>query len=208
MRKPIIIVNNISIFYDKKRIIEDFTFQVKSGEKVVITGESGKGKTSLLNAILGFTPIKEGEIFLFGRLLSSENISKIRNKTAWLPQETSLNFDSVNDIIYMPFEFKINKLNYPSKDAIDTVFKNLNISKELLNKQVDEISGGQKQRLLLASSLLLKKEVLIIDEPTSALDEDNKKRITNYILSKKKLTVIAATHDPYWIKKSDQIIVL
>ncbi len=208
MEKSILSVNNISVFYDDKRIIKDLTFQVKRGEKVVITGESGKGKTSVLNAILGFIPIKYGETYFFGKKLSSDNISEIRENTAWLPQETSLNFDSVNEMIYTPFDFKVNQINYPSTEEIDSMFNYLNISKDLLAKQVDEISGGQKQRLLLASAMLLKKDVLIIDEPTSALDEENKKRITNYILSQKDLTVIAATHDTYWIENSNQIIAL
>jgi len=71
---------------------------------------------------------------------------------------------------------------------------------------MDEISGGQKQRILLASALLLKKNILIIDEPTSALDEKNKKLITDIILNQKDLSVIAVSHDPYWIKNSNKII--
>ena len=65
-----------------------------------------------------------------------------------------------------------------------------------------------KQRIILLSCLLLKKPLLLLDEPTSALDENVKKIVTDYILSIKDLTVIASTHDEYWIKNSDKVIEL
>ena len=205
---PIISVNNISISYEENEVIKNLSFQVEKGDKVVITGESGRGKSTILNALLGFIKISSGDIFLFDDKLSSENISKIRSKISWLPQETALHFDSVHDIIYSLFSLKINKQNAPSNTEVNRILNDLNISPNLLNKEMDEISGGQKQRILLAGALLLKKDLLIIDEPTSDLDEKNKKQITNFILSQKDLTVIAVSHDAYWIEKSNKIIAL
>jgi len=205
---PIITVNNISIFYEKNEVIKNLSFQVEKGDKVVITGESGRGKSSILNALLGFIKISSGNISFFNNELSVENISKIRSKIAWLPQETALHFDSVNEIIYSLFSLKINKQNTPSKAEVNQVLKELNVSPDLLDKEIDEISGGQKQRVLLAGALLLKKEILIIDEPTSDLDEKNKKLITDFVLSQNDLTVVAVSHDPYWIEHSSKIITL
>ena len=205
---PIISVNNISISYEENEVIKNLSFQVEKGDKVVITGESGRGKSTILNTLLGFIKISSGDIFLFDDKLSAENISKIRSKIAWLPQETALHFDSVHDIIYSLFSLKINKQNAPSNTEVNRILNNLNISPNLLNKEMDEISGGQKQRILLAGALLLKKDLLIIDEPTSDLDEKNKKQITDFILSQKDLTVIAVSHDAYWIEKSNKIIAL
>ncbi len=204
----IISVNNVSISYEENIVIKKLSFQVKKSDKVVITGESGKGKSSILNVLLGFIPISNGNIFFSDIELLPKNIGEIRSNIAWLPQETALHFNSVKEIIYSLFSLQKNKPNTPSKADIHQLLSQLNISSILLDKEMDEISGGQKQRVLLAAALLLKKEILIIDEPTSDLDEKNKKLITDFILTQKELTVIAVSHDPYWIKHSNKIITL
>ena len=205
---PVVSVNDIAIFYEENEVIKNLSFQIKKGDKAVITGESGRGKSSILNALLGFIPISAGNIYLFGKELSPENIAKIRSHIAWLPQETALHFNSVRDIIYSLFSLKANKSNAPSTSELNQILNNLNIPSNLLIKNIDEISGGQKQRILLAGAILLKKDILIIDEPTSDLDEKNKKIITDFILSQEDLTVIAVSHDPYWIDNSNKKIVL
>lgn len=94
----------------------------------------------------------------------------------------------------------------PTKEQVTNIFDAFYLSEELLSKNVKEISGGQKQRVILASCMLLNKPLLLIDEPTSALDVAVKKKITDYILEQKELTVIAVTHDDYWIERSDNVI--
>jgi ABC-type bacteriocin/lantibiotic exporter with double-glycine peptidase domain len=179
---------------------------VLPGQKVAIIGESGKGKSTVLNVLAGFTPFNSGEVQLFEFPLNPTNISVIRSKMSWLPQETALQFDSVKEMIYAPFDFQSNSKNKPNHSQIEAVFSALNLPIDILEKSPATISGGQRQRVLLTSSLLLKKPLLITDEPTSALDESNRKRITDYIMSQSDLTVIASTHDAYWIEKSDVII--
>ena len=208
MEKPILSGNNISVFFDKKEVIQNLSFKIKANEKIVFTGESGRGKTTLLNALTGFVILTDGEIFWGDKKLEPKSIAEIRNNIAWLPQETALYFNNIHEIIYTPFTFKNNKANYPTTSNVNQLLTDFNLSPDILKNEIDEISGGQKQRILLATALLLKKPILIIDEPTSNLDKKNKKRVTDYVLSQKNLTVIAASHDPYWIEESDRIISL
>ncbi len=204
----IIQVKNIKIAYNSQVVIESLSFDVNQGQKVAITGESGKGKSTLLHAIAGFTPFQSGDILLFDKPLNESNVGFIRQQLAWVPQETALHFDSIREMIDAPFEFAANAGLKPSENRIKEVFEGLSLPPELLDKTPSTISGGQRQRVLLASSLLLKKPLLITDEPTSALDETNRKKITDFILSQKELTVVASTHDSYWMEKSDKIITL
>ena len=204
----VIQVKNIKVAYGSQVVIENLSFDIEQGQKVAITGESGKGKSTVLNVLAGFTPFQSGEIFLFDKSLDETNVAFIRQQIAWLPQETALQFDSVQEMIDAPFEFAANAANKPTQSQIQEVFENLNLPLTLLQKTPATISGGQRQRILLASSVLLKKPLLITDEPTSALDEANRQRITDYVLSHKELTVIASTHDKYWMEKSDKIIAL
>ncbi len=208
MGNDILNVENIKVEYNNNTVIQDLSFTVKEGDKIAITGDSGKGKTSLINALMGFVPISQGKITWFGKELNQENLTDIRKEISWLPQETALYFESVKEMIYTPFTFKNNKTEIPTEEEIFRIFKIFNLPEDILNKNIDEISGGQKQRLLLTGIFLLHKPVMILDEPTSSVDENNKKIITDFILSKKDLTLIAISHDPYWIKESDKILKL
>ena len=199
-------INNLNISFGSEIVHKNFSLSVKKGEKLAITGESGKGKTTLLNVLAGFIPDYEGEISVDGIVLNSKSIYEIRSKMAWLPQDTSLNLGSVKELFFAPFEFAQNKTEKPTKEEIAYIFKTFYLSEELLTKNVNEISGGQKQRIILASCLLLNKPLLLIDEPTSALDQAVKERVTDYILNKKELTVVAVTHDEYWINRSNRVI--
>ncbi|NPA44045.1 MAG: ATP-binding cassette domain-containing protein [Chlorobi bacterium] len=201
-------IENLNISFKSEIIYNDFSLSVSKGEKVAIIGKSGKGKSTLLNLLAGFISDFKGNVQINGIQLNTENISEIRKQIAWLPQETALNFKTVKELFFAPFNFEINKKLKPSEKEISDIFRELELSTKLLNKKTKEISGGQKQRILLASCLLLNRPLLLIDEPTSALDDSIKMKVTDFILSKRNLTVISATHDEYWIKKSDTVIEL
>lgn len=201
-------ITNLSVKFDGKSILKDFSCSINQGEKIALTGESGRGKTTLLNVIAGFIPQFEGSVEVCGILQNMITVREIRKKIAWLPQDTSLNSKTVEELLYTPFEFALNKHLKPQKDELINLFSKFYLTEDLLYKKVKEISGGQKQRIILISCLLLKKPLLILDEPTSALDKSIKKTVTDHILSIKDLTVIASTHDEYWIKNSDKVIQL
>ncbi len=203
-----VIIKNLNINFNKEVIYNDFSFTIKKSEKIAIVGESGKGKSTLLNMLVGFVPNFKGSVFINGIELNSLNISEIRKCVSWLPQDTSMNFTTVKELFFAPFNFALNKEFMPLKKDITKIFNEFELKEELLEKKVKEISGGQKQRIILASCLLLNKPLLLIDEPTSALDDKIKRKVADYILDKKNLTVIASTHDEYWMKKSDRIIKL
>ncbi len=209
MKEKIIEIRNLEVDFKDIRLYNGLNADIFTNEKVAVTGESGSGKSTLLNVLLGFIPSFKGNIKIDGLELTAVNIHEIRKKTALVPQELSFTvFPSVKELFYRPFQFKYNKHLKPDKKEIEKIFEIFELDPKLLNRTIKEISGGQKQRIVLASGVLLKKPILLLDEPTSALNKEIKNKITDYILQLPDTTVIAATHDEYFIKQAQKIISL
>jgi len=200
-------VSGLSVSYGNQPVFTNLSFDAYRGEKISLIGESGSGKTTLINAICGFIPSTKGEVIIKGTNVNKGNIDEIRRKyLTWLPQEVSGIFETASELFFYPFTFKANKHLYPTKKQINEIFENFGLKPRLLEKNINEISGGQKQRIALASIILLKRDIVLLDEPTSALDEKNIKNITDYIFSLQDTTVIASTHNSYWMRKTGKII--
>ncbi len=198
-------VKNLTVQFDGKVLYRNFSMSVEKGMKVTLAGESGSGKTTFIHLLLGFLPVYEGEIYLFGKELKPKNIQHIRSNTAYIPQELYLPFNSVEEIIYTPFRFKRNKDATPSLEKIKETLNELNLEKDILKKNLDEISGGQKQRIAIASALLLNKSLLILDEPTSALDTNTINKVMTRVLKHNDQTVLSTSHNQNWADHSDKI---
>lgn len=163
---------------------------------VCISGPSGCGKSSLLNAVLGLTPLKEGSIFVGGIQLNKENIDYIRKQIAWIPQELALPTEWVKEMIALPFNLKANR-NIPfSEETLFYCFEQLGLEKELYHKRVNEISGGQRQRIMIAVAAMIEKPLMIIDEPTSALDAESIQKVLTFLRQQtnKGCAILAVSH--------------
>ena len=200
--------NNTYFEYDEKPLISGFSVNIARGEKVVIYGPSGSGKSTLVHAILGFIQATQGEIIVNNLPLSPDTITEIRQLTSWLPQDISLPYNTVRDMVLAPFEFKANHLRKPSDQEILAEFDKLGLEHNLLEKGITEISGGQKQRILLLTTVLLRKPILLLDEPTSALDAQSVDLVINYLKSLTDTTIIAISHDQKLINALDRKLLI
>ena len=200
--------NNTYFSYDGKPLISGFSVNIARGEKVVIYGPSGSGKSTLVHAILGFVQAEQGEIIVNNLPISPDSINEIRQLTSWLPQDISLPYNSVRDMILAPFEFKANHSRKPSDQEILAEFDKLKLEHNLLEKGITEISGGQKQRILLLTTVLLRKPILLLDEPTSALDAQSVDLVINYLKSLTDTTIIAISHDEKFINAFDRKLLI
>jgi len=198
--------NNIGINFNNKSLFSVLTFDIDKGDKVVFKGKSGSGKTSLLNIITGFVRPASGTVLFDGSPLTKSNLIDLRKKLAYLPQQLSFNSHEVQQFLEMPFGFANNKSLTPNKNSILKYFSLFDLNHDLLNSKMQDISGGEKQRVALISCLLLQRKILLLDEPVSALDKSSKKKVIDYLFAMNELTIISSSHDPDWVDACNKII--
>ncbi|MBI5323850.1 MAG: ATP-binding cassette domain-containing protein [Ignavibacteriae bacterium] len=200
---------NISLKFEDKLIFEDFSFEIAKGDKAALKGRSGSGKTSLLNLAMGFLKPDKGKIYIDGKELNGSNIKMLRKQMCWLPQSIAgFNSDSVLSMLEHPFTFHLNRRNSPSRNLIESYLNQVNLGNDILNQELDKVSGGEKQRLGLIICKLLKRKIIFLDEPTSALDKESLKSVAEFIMKDPEMTVLSASHDDEWLKYCDKIIEL
>lgn len=205
VKNSILELRGITVSYGDHTVISNFSMQLERGELVAVTGVSGSGKTSLIRAILGFVPIEQGEILINGIPV---NAVEVRKHTAYLPQDLSFPCEWVDEVLRMPFLFRNNRDRKITDEQWLDCFGRLGLEGGIMKKRLNEISGGQRQRMMLAIASMLDKDIIILDEPTSALDAASVNLVTEYIkeLSARGKSVISVTHDNVFAAACDKVI--
>lgn len=197
---------NVDFSYGDETIFDDFSFSIEPGERIVLKGESGGGKSTLLRLLLGFEMPDSGSLEFEGTPLKGSYLKEFRKQCAWLPQDLNIGTGNVEEVIRFPFRFKQSGNEMPDEDRIKEILSDLGLNAGILQKEFADLSTGQRQRVGIALCILLEKPVLLLDEPTSALDEASKQKAADHLLSDADRTVISTSHDPFWIDKCDRII--
>jgi ABC-2 type transport system ATP-binding protein len=177
-----------SFFSKGKTILKNINFRVKPGEFVVLRGDNGSGKTTILNLILGLMKPTSGQVELMG--IESKN-PESKNRVGVVLQETQFpKHLSVRELIDLFRGYYSNPIS--TKEAIDRVSLT-----DKQNSKAISLSGGQKQRLLFALALIGNPQLLILDEPTRNLDEDGYKEFWQQISRCKEqgVTILMVTNN-------------
>lgn len=201
----IIHYKNIGIFFDNNPVLSNFNLSVSSGEKVLITGQSGLGKSTLFKILLGFVKPNTGSIYFKGKLVSEYEITKIRKQISYVPQNTDIGDGKVKDIINDIFQIRRNKDIIWQSD-LQPILDYFELKQNVLNKKFETLSGGEKQRISIIISILLHRNIFLLDEITSELDNAMKLKVTNYFLNEDEWTVLIISHDLVWKRKNIKIV--
>jgi len=204
--EPCIEIENITLRYNEQVLLERFSLNIFKGEKVVLTGPSGRGKTTILRSILGFVVPTEGSIRVLGQPIQPSTVWNLRTFMGYVPQEPELGSGTVRAWLERPFTFKVNKAIRDNLKKIPELFRQFFLPIDLLDKDVQVLSGGEKQRVAIISALLLERSILLLDEPTSALDDLSKKRLVEFLGQKKGLTALVVSHDASILSIADRVI--
>ena len=208
------VFENVSFQYKdaEERVIHKLDFQVKAGETVAFVGESGAGKSTIMNLLIGFCMPTEGVIRVDGIPTEELNLKSYRKHLAVVPQNTVLFSGTIRDnILYGTSGVSEETLNRVIDEAgLRSVIEG---SPEGLDRMVgergDKLSGGQKQRISIARALIREPKVIILDEATSALDAVSEREVTEAINKiSGNTTMFIVAHKLETIKNADRIIVM
>lgn len=197
---PIIRFDHVSVIVHEKTILSDISFTLFPGEKAVLSGKSGSGKSSILKTLLGLHSIKQGTVYFQEQPLTSVSVQAIRSCTAYIGQEPMLGAESVREALLLPFQFKTHRNHRPTEAQLIEVLQRLHLPADILRQESNRISGGEKQRIALARGLLLGKKLYLLDEVTSALDAESKQVVFD-VFTDPHLTVLSVAHDPEWLER-------
>jgi ATP-binding cassette subfamily B protein/ATP-binding cassette subfamily C protein len=176
-------------------VIKNISLEIRIGEKVAFVGESGGGKTTLVDLLIGIYRPMQGQIYVDDELIDHTNIRSWRGKIGYIPQGIYLFDGTVAENVAFGSEYDEGKIVQVLKKARIWNFLD---TKEGVNTLVGEggiqLSGGQKQRIGIARALYNEPEVLVLDEATSSLDDETEAQIMNeiYDVSGSKTLIIIA----------------
>jgi putative ABC transport system ATP-binding protein len=192
---------NVSFINDNKFILKDINISINSGDYISVVGPSGSGKSTFLKLCCHLISPTKGTILYKSKPIMEYNPMELRKSIAYCFQTPYLFGKTVMDNISFPFSIRSLKVNL---DKVEDLFRLFNLDKDYLEKDVINLSGGEKQRIALIRTLLFKPEVLLLDEVTSALDVDNTLIVENVInsLHLHGTTILWITHNSEQSRKN------
>ncbi len=186
-------ISNLEVKYGSKFVLKNMNLSLKAGEIVTIVGPNGSGKTTLFKAIIGTVPVSTGTIEIKPNL-----------RIGYVPQQ--LKIDQTLPITVERF-LKLSNINFEkSQDKTELILG----SKDLLDVQINSLSGGEMQRVLLARALINDPQILLLDEATRGLDQPGVATFYRKIENIRKSTncaILMISHDLHVVmSSSDRVI--
>ncbi len=183
-------VSHVSRNFGTFRAVNDVSFSIPKGQIVGLLGPNGAGKTTTMRMITGFLAPSDGKIFIDG-IDISENPVKCKEKIGYMPESAPLYGDMIVED-YLKYIANLHGENPDEK--VPLLCEECGL-KEVMSKNISELSRGNRQRVSLAHALMHNPEILILDEPTSGLDPNQVEDVRNIIREiGKTRTVIVSTH--------------
>ncbi|MDD2211788.1 MAG: ATP-binding cassette domain-containing protein [Clostridia bacterium] len=187
-------LQNISYQSENKSILKNISLKIDAGDYLSIVGPSGSGKSTFLKLCAHLLSPTEGKIIFKGKDFRQYSPIDLRRKIGYCAQTPCLFGDTVEDNLSFPYLIRKEKVNLT---RVQTLCSDFNLDFALLKKDVQSLSGGEKQRIALLRTLLFLPEIFLLDEVTSALDVTNTLLVEKVIssLNQKGTTVLWVTHN-------------
>ena len=205
---------NVSFTYPKtnKHAIKDINISIYGGEIVALVGQSGAGKSTIMNLLPRFYDPENGEVNIDGQNISEVSLNSLRENISLVSQDIILFDDTVQaNIAYANLNASKTQIDSAcsfaaAKEFIEDLPKSYDT---IIGENGVRLSGGQKQRISIARAILKDSPIILLDEATSSLDADSEEKVQNAImhLTKNRTTLVIA-HRLSTIIRADKIVVL
>ncbi|MBZ0167249.1 MAG: energy-coupling factor ABC transporter ATP-binding protein [Candidatus Omnitrophica bacterium] len=189
-------------YQDGKKIFSGLSLKVGRGEKVILKGRSGLGKSSLFSLLLGFVRPDHGTVFFDGDCVDDKSVWEVRKKVAFIDQDVSVGEGRVADWMTFVAGFKANASLDMGDQRVKDLMTYFELGPDIWHKDVAELSGGERQRVAIVVAVLLDRKVFLLDEVTSALDKSLKEKVAEFFVRENGWTVVVISHDPVWLDQS------
>jgi iron complex transport system ATP-binding protein len=205
-------INSLNFAYKKKKVLKNISLEAQRGELITLIGPNGSGKSTLLKCINNYLKADQGSIELIGKALEAFSRKELAKIIAYVPQaaENIFNCNVFETVLMGRKAYSSWKADHQDKEVAAKVISKMGLEK-IAFKQINNLSGGQRQKVFIARAAAQAAELLLLDEPTNNLDLRHQLEIFNLI--KKEVangkTAIVTMHDLSLASRfSDRIIML
>lgn len=206
-------IQNLGFSYKSHKVFQNINLSADQGEILSLVGPNGAGKTTLLKCINLLHTANQGDIFIEGQNIKQMTRLEMAKKIAYVSQNGQVNFPiSVFDAVLLGRKPHIGmKVTQHDLDLVFEVLCQMNID-HLSGKHLNELSGGERQKVMIAKALVQEPEILLLDEPTTFLDLGYQMKIMQVVrdlVDEKKICAIITTHElNYALQYSERIAIL
>ena len=206
-----ITIKNLVFGYGNNIIIKNISLNIKSGEKIAITGSSGNGKSTLIKLLMGYYKVDNNMIYIDNIDINEYELNNLRTQISYVNQNTKLfNTTIIENIKYGTTMTDKDVIQMINDIGINDLYSNLEHG---FNSKVgiggDKLSGGQRQMIYILRCFGKNNKIIILDEPTSSIDVHTKSLIMKAITKlSKKCTLIIITHDKELLKLVERVVVI
>lgn len=193
-------IENLTLGYSKNTILEKINLTIQKEKITIFLGQNGSGKTTLMSAINGLIRPREGKILIDNQNITHLSHKEVAKKIATVAQLHQVGFDyTAFEMVLMGRSAHIGYMpTKADRDKVEEALELIGIG-HLKEKQINKISGGERQLVMIARAIAQDTGIILLDEPTSYLDLKNQLKIMQlikYINTKKKVTCVITLHDP------------